>query len=185
MDEQMTGLVTGALMILMAVAVAVWAVGFVTQSAAVYTMAKRRGIRRPYLAWFPVLRQCILGAIADQYLYVTRGRSRCYRVILPVADFLWRLMASFMLRLAWDLLAEQASFDLFFGMLGLLSAVPMTYLVSRLLSRYWVLRSCAGKNGVLAYVLCVTVPLAEPALLLWYCRSDRGMPPRKQEESQK
>lgn len=185
MDEQMTGLVTGALMILMAVAVAVWVVGFVTQSAAVYTMAKRRGIRRPYLAWFPVLRQCILGAIADQYLYVTRGRSRCYRVILPVADFLWRLMASFMLRLAWDLLAEQASFDLFFGMLGLLSAVPMTYLVSRLLSRYWVLRSCAGKNGVLAYVLCVTVPLAEPALLLWYCRSDRGMPPRKQEESQR
>lgn len=184
MGDQTVELLQGVLLILTALALTVWAVGYVMKSAAIYTIAKRRGIGRPYLAWFPVLRQCILGAETDQYLYVTRGRCRCYRVILPIADLLWRLLGSFLAAVAVKLLSEQASFDRFFGTLGLLVALPVLHILGQLLAKYWLFRSCAGKNGLLAFLLSAFVPAAESALLLWYCRADRGMPPRKREGSQ-
>lgn len=179
----MINLLEGFLQILIAVLLAVWATGFAMSSAALYTTAKRRGIRCPYLAWFPVVRQCIRGALVDQYLYVTRGRGRPYRVLLPIADLLWRLLASFLLLAAYSLVTEQASPDRFLSVLGMLLVFPVFQFLGQTISRYWLLRSCAGKNGLMAFLLATLIPMAEPAMLLWFCREDKGMPPRRREET--
>ncbi len=183
MDEQMLNIVLGLLLILAALAVAAWGLCYVMKSAAIYTMAKRRGIARPYLAWFPILRQALLGALTDQYLYVTRGRCRRYRWLLPIMDLLWRLLGYFLITLAVKLLSMQAPLDQFLGMLGLFVPLPVIHILGQLLAKYWLLRSSAGKDGPLAFLLAAFVPMAEPALLLWYCRADRGMPPRRTEET--
>ena len=85
-DMQAMESIAGALMafvlfyyvIIMAVSVAV----YVFQSLGMYTIAKRRGIRNPWLSWIPVGNMWILGSISDQYQYVVKGRVRKRRKLL-------------------------------------------------------------------------------------------------------
>lgn len=45
---------------------------YILQALALYTIAKRRGIRKPWLAWIPFGNSWILGSLSDQYRYVTK-----------------------------------------------------------------------------------------------------------------
>ena len=49
---------------------------YVFSALALYTIAQRRGIRKAWLAWVPVLSVWILGSISDQYRYVVKGQNR-------------------------------------------------------------------------------------------------------------
>ncbi len=55
---------------------------FVLTALSLYTIAKRRGIKKPWLAWVPVLNVWILGSIADQYRYVSKGEVKNRRKAL-------------------------------------------------------------------------------------------------------
>lgn len=55
---------------------------FVLTALALYTIAKRRGIKKPWLAWVPVLNVWTLGSIADQYRYVSKGEVKNRRKAL-------------------------------------------------------------------------------------------------------
>ena len=57
-------------------------VSYILQSFGLYTIAKRRGINNPWLAWVPVGVMWILGSISDQYQYVAKGRVRNRRKVL-------------------------------------------------------------------------------------------------------
>ena len=52
---------------------------YVFQSIGLYSIAKRRGIKAPGLAWIPVGSNWILGSIADQFDYVRRGEKKSKR----------------------------------------------------------------------------------------------------------
>lgn len=45
---------------------------YILQALALYTVAKRRGINKPWLAWIPFGNSWILGSLSDQYQYVTK-----------------------------------------------------------------------------------------------------------------
>ena len=45
---------------------------YILQALALYTIAKRRGINKPWLAWIPFGSSWILGSLSDQYQYVTK-----------------------------------------------------------------------------------------------------------------
>ena len=45
---------------------------YILQALALYAIAKRRGIRKPWLAWVPFGNSWILGSLSDQYQYVTK-----------------------------------------------------------------------------------------------------------------
>ena len=55
---------------------------YVLQSLGYYTIAQRRGIKHPWMAWVPLLNLWILGSISDQYRYVARGQIRNRRKVL-------------------------------------------------------------------------------------------------------
>jgi len=55
---------------------------YILQSLGIYTIAQRRGIRNPWMAWLPVTNMWILGSIADQYRYVACGQIRNRRKVL-------------------------------------------------------------------------------------------------------
>lgn len=63
--------------------------GYVLTALALYTMAKRRGIKHPWLAWIPVADMWLLGTISDQYRYVAKGQVRNSRKTLLIANVLW------------------------------------------------------------------------------------------------
>ena len=46
---------------------------YIFRSVGLYTMAGRRGIRNPWLAWVPVADQWLLGCLSDQYQTLVRG----------------------------------------------------------------------------------------------------------------
>lgn len=54
----------------------------VVQGFALYSIAKRRGIRMPWLAWVPIGNQWLLGCISDQYRYVVKGEVKNKRKIM-------------------------------------------------------------------------------------------------------
>ena len=55
---------------------------YVLSSLALYTLASRRGIRKAWLSWIPVLNVWILGSLSDQYRYVVKGQIKSKRKIL-------------------------------------------------------------------------------------------------------
>lgn len=58
-------------------------VQYVLQSLALYTIADRRGLPNPWMAWIPVALYWVVGGIVDDY-EATRGVRRKWRVVLLV-----------------------------------------------------------------------------------------------------
>lgn len=56
--------------------------GFIMLALGLYTIAKRRGIRNPWLAWIPFGQGWMLGCVSDQYQHVSRGRKKNKRSLL-------------------------------------------------------------------------------------------------------
>ena len=49
---------------------------YVLHSLGLYTIAKRRELTHPWMAWVPGLQLWTLGSIADQYMYVAKDKVR-------------------------------------------------------------------------------------------------------------
>lgn len=64
------------------IAFAIGVAGYVFSSLGIYTIAKRRGIHNPWLAWLPIGNIWIQGCISDQYQYVAKGKKTGRRKIL-------------------------------------------------------------------------------------------------------
>ena len=52
---------------------------YVFRSLGVYSIAKRRGLRKAWFAWVPVVDQYLLGSLSDQYQYVVKARNKAKR----------------------------------------------------------------------------------------------------------
>lgn len=63
-------------------------VSYILLSLGMYTIAKRRNIRHPWMAWVPVCNTWLLGCISDQYQYATRHRENDRRKTLLVLQIL-------------------------------------------------------------------------------------------------
>ena len=48
---------------------------YVLSALGLYTIAKRRGLNHPWLAWIPVASAWIVGSLSDQYRYVVNGEE--------------------------------------------------------------------------------------------------------------
>ena len=57
---------------------------YVLQALGLYTIANRRGIEHPWLAWIPVGSLWLLGDIADSYRHATRGEQKNRRTALLI-----------------------------------------------------------------------------------------------------
>ena len=55
---------------------------YILSSLAIFTIAKRRCIKKPWMAWVPVVNVWIVGSIADQYCYVTKREVKNNRKVL-------------------------------------------------------------------------------------------------------
>lgn len=98
---------------------------YIFLAVGLYTMAKRRGIRNPWLAWIPVANMWLLGCLSDQYQYVALGQQKNKRktllaleivvlvlstiVIVIFAVWFVKLLGFFLPDFSPELLAELAS----------------------------------------------------------------------------
>ena len=65
---------------------------YVLTALALYTIAKRRGLKNAWLAWIPVADCWLLGSLSDQYQYVVNGQHKSRRKILLLFRILITIM---------------------------------------------------------------------------------------------
>ena len=100
MEESMiallSGLFSGIPSFLIGIAV------YVFTALALYTIAKRRCISKPWLSWVPVVNVWVLGSLSDQYRYVVRGENKSKRKALLVLSIIGNTLAlAFLSMVIW------------------------------------------------------------------------------------
>ena len=167
---------------------------YILTSLALYAIASRRGLRKPWLAWIPVINCWLLGSISDQYQYVVKGENKSKRKWLLALSLLKAVLTLTVV----ILVAVVATSAIFrgpgfgmrqsitgpsMGILGVvmpLAAAHVAYLVIRFMALYDVYRSLDPSNSVLYLVLSILFSVTEPFFLFFNREKDLGMPPRKQ-----
>ena len=177
---------------------------YVFTALSLYTIAKRRGIQKAWLAWIPVINVWALGCLSDQYQNIVNGkhtRRRRTLVVLNIAQLVLGLMVAvaalfavgeiLLILLAGMTGTEEMMNEVMLKMSeGLplfafvaLAAIPLAvvavmYLVFYFLSLHDVYKSCDPSNATLFTALSIFFNILPP-VFLFLCRDkDNGMPVR-------
>lgn len=172
---------------------------YVLTSLALYTVAQRRGLHRPWLAWIPVVNCWIIGSLSDQYRYVVRGEIKSKRKVLLILNLLMTVIGVAMIGIcvamviniaggAMNGISESRMLEAVLGPLvgiaGLslpLAGVAIAFAVIYYMALYDIYRSMDPANSVLFLVLSILFSVTEPFFLFFNRNKDLGMPPRRQE----
>lgn len=170
---------------------------YVLSAFALYTLASRRGIRKAWLSWVPVLNVWILGSLSDQYRYVVKGQIRSKRKILLILNLIRFVFGTVLFGIG-IFVVVQAITKIFGGSsnhvilnlitgpvmaalgFGLpLAGLSIASLVFRYMALYDIYTSMDPNNNVLFLVLSIFFSVTEPFFLFFNRNKDCGMPPRK------
>jgi hypothetical protein len=169
---------------------------YVFQSLGMYTIAKRRGIHHPWLAWLPVGSGWLLGSISDQYHYVVKREEKSRRKIM-MGLYIAYLVLYFAVVACWiwgfgNIFGEVVVADntalleemmvpvmIMYACLMLAVAAGIVLTVFQYMSLYDLYRSCDPENGTLFLVLSIVFNVAQPFLVFSCRKKDLGMPPRR------
>jgi uncharacterized membrane protein YbhN (UPF0104 family) len=72
-------------------------ISYVFMAIGMYTIAKRRGINFPWLAWLPFGSSWMLGCISDEYRYVVKGQEKSKRKLMLGLDIAVSVLAVVMI----------------------------------------------------------------------------------------
>lgn len=167
---------------------------YILTAFAIYTIAQRRGVASPWMAWVPVLQTWTLGAISDHYQLAARERETKRRKSL-----IWLSIVQLVVGLVVFVMAFAAVFsflgagytnwddpDMIVALVGsaggvlilalVLAGISIAAMVVRYMAQYDLYRSCEPENAVLFLVLNIFLPITEPILLMVVRNKDGGMP---------
>ncbi len=183
-------------LVMMAISVA----AYVFQSYSIYTIAKRREIKKPWLAWIPVGVLWTIGSISDQYKYVTKREVKSKRKIMLGLSIAMLAVYAVLMIVIIALIASmvgagmmeiQPDHDMMFQSVGMMLAVlagsfvtcvlAITLVVFEYIALYDLFQSCDPSNAVAFLIISILFQIALPVLLFVVRKKDLGMPPRKQE----
>ena len=154
--------------------------GYVLSSWGMYSISKRRGISKPWLAWLPIGSEWILGSVSDQYQHLIQGKVTSRRKILLILN-----LASFVLGIAYmvmTVVAEVLMGESIVG--GVLLAMGIPYLLTLGVSitlmvfyhicNYDFYRSCKPDSAVVFLVLGIFLPICMPFFYFACRKKDLG-----------
>ncbi len=182
------GAVMGFVLVFYLLMLAVGVVFYILQSLGLYTIAKRRGINNPWLAWLPVGNMWIMGSISDQYQYVAKGRVRNRRKVLvglilgmyAMLILIFGSLFSTILGAAGNMeaLAGAGVATMLLAYLAMI-VVAIVATVFQYIAMYDLYSSCDPDNAVLYLVLSIFFSICLPIFFFICRKKDGGMPPRK------
>lgn len=141
------------------------------------TIARRRGIQRPNLAWLPVIGvSYIMGYIADDYDIVTQGIDRHLRSwLFGLSSILVALEPVLIVLMFTGRIYEQASPPLeFIVVLLLILAAGLPFTVLHYVALFKLYRSCQPSNSVAFLALSIFLSIT-PFLVYVVRNRDEGM----------
>lgn len=167
---------------------------YILQALGFYTIANRRGIHHPWMAWLPVANMWILGSIADQYRYVAKGQVKSRRktlvgLMIALYALLFVILGA---AVALIITGVGSEFDPAISesamiVPGIIMAVAYVALmviaivvtVYQYISLYDLFSSCNPNNAVTFLVLSIFFNFLLPYFVFACRKKDLGMPPRK------
>ena len=163
---------------------------YVLHSLGMYTIAKRRGIHNPWLAWIPVANLWALGSISDQYQYVAKGKVRNRRkVLLGLTIAMYVLLIVLMVSAvivivaaAGGAMSDAVVAELIAPMLILLLSylamlvIAIILLVYEYIAYYDLFTSCNPNNATAFLVLGIFFTFLLPFFVFACRKKDLGMP---------
>lgn len=179
--------------LLIVLAMAVGVAVYILKSLSLYTIAKRRGLDKPWAAWIPIGDAWIIGCISDQYRYFThtdyseRGRDLLkhgigFAISYVVFFFFYILYMVCLILSSTEAPAFIGASSLLMLGLCMLAAIGvMIVFMVRYLIRYYkalydVYKSCNPQLPLLFLLLSIFVSYAEPVCLMICRKKDDGMP---------
>ena len=189
----------GIMLIFQFLSIALSVTMYVLQSLGLYTIAQRREIKHPWLAWLPVGNVWILGSISDQYQYVSQGLVRSRRKLLLALQIavVVVMVVFFVMYISWfinlfmqipvlETMPEEEVFRMIGGMVGgvlvvclVMMVVAIVATVFQYICLYNLYASCDPGNKGLFLVLSILVNVTMPFLIFACRKKDGGMPPRR------
>ena len=168
---------------------------YVITAYPLYCVARRRGIRKPWLAWIPVGQACTMGSISDHYQLTTRYTTKNKRKLLLWLQVIMLVLLVLMLILTAETVITALRVDDSYafidawkpvrddlqGMLSLylvLLAVAVFTTVVQYMALFDLYRSCDPDNGVIYLVLSLFVAITMPIFLMIVRNMDKGIPER-------
>jgi len=171
---------------------------YVFTSLSLYTIAKRRQISKPWLAWIPIGNCWILGSISDQYRYVAKGETKNKRKVLLILDIVNVVLAIALVVGLFVMLFNTIQSVIMFsvdedemliqvmkslgGMMAMLLpmvGISIAYSIIYYMALYDLYASCDPNNKVVYLVVSIFIGIAG-AIFLFICRNkEGGMPPRR------
>lgn len=171
---------------------------YVLTALAIYTISRRRGLRKPWLAWIPVVNCWLIGSLSDQYSYVVKREEKSRRKWLLTLKLVMSGLILAMVVIAVSLIGSAifafgrnySNGEMILsrimgpalGMVGLalpLAGVAIAYAVIYYMALYDIYKSLDPDNAVLFLVLSILFWVTEPFFLFFNRDKDKGMPPRR------
>lgn len=156
---------------------------YVFYSIGLYTLAKRRGLRYPGLAFVPAINYWLIGSAADQYDLIYKGRNMKLRlvllwlsipfIILYVAYFV--LYFDFMSSI-WMNVALYSFPTAFLIVASIMFPLGIVLTVFYSIALYKLYRSCTPDNATALLVCSIIFSVIIPFVLFALRNSDKGMP---------
>lgn len=172
---------------------------YVLSSMGLYTIAQRRGLAKPWLAWIPVANSYLVGSLSDQYRYIVYGENKSKRKVLLTLSILTAVLgltiaiAAIVITVNAVMAAlggfavpgvMDSMVSMVIGILGVslpLAGVSIAYAVIRFMALYDIYKSVDPANCVVYLVLSILCHVTEPFFLFFNRNRDEGMPPRKEQ----
>ena len=164
-------------------------ISYMLSSSGLYTIAKRRGIRCPWLAWIPVASTWMMGSISDHYQYVAKGKVTHRRkvllglniviAVLPIVLFACDVIITIVDMNTPDVMMELPLWSVvimwFAMMISIVILCVFTYL-----ALYDLYNSCNPDNAVVFLLLSIFISATQPFFVFSCRKKELGMPPRRQ-----
>ncbi len=176
-----TGL--GIMIVIYLVALAFGIVSYVFQALSLSTIARRRGLPSPWMAWVPVLNMWLMGSLSDQFQQYTKNKTTNRRKILIggyigiFAAMILLVVVALILELTMGDSDAAAAFLIVFVMVFYLAFVGLmiTLVVFQYMVLYDIFASCSPDNATAFLVISIFFSVALPFLLFSCRKRDDGM----------
>ena len=181
-------MILGILGIILLTALLFGLLTYILSSVGLYTIAKRRGIENPWMAWIPMANYWTMGCISDQYQYVVNGKVRNKRktlLILAVAPTVFSFISGIIQTVTTTIsigIGESMAGSLIVSVIIALAnaGLSLAMMIVYFITLNDIYNSCSARNGTVFLVLSILFSVLVPFFFFALRKKDGGMPPRRE-----
>ena len=161
---------------------------YIFEAIGLYSVAKRRGLKHPFMAWIPYTNTYLFGKAAEQYETAVKGKSKNYKaillslsIILTAVTVLFNVviyaLSNSIVYLAQDCAYNSDATVLIISLILLyiaLLVVSVTYSVFYFIALHKIYRSFSTKSSTLLLIFSIIFTVIVPFVIFASRKKDDG-----------